>query len=646
MVDIALLENGDRGNRFDPTTKVNTADASGRLILNLGDRAKTLIVDESTQFIQLLNKLVETNSADKYKNLTEEERIESGYGVHVAAGTNGSRGHEAKKISVQMEDGSVDPELRTLVEIALTGGLPGGGEDDINLRIGAFDLNGPDGPFIELFVDGKWSTDLLLIKGAIAEELLSTIDGFGLSNQAPEARDDTFSGRTFLPIEGNVLDDNGNGADIDGDGDPLTVVAGTLVTANGGTVELLADGTLTYTPADGFAGEDSFSYEVEDGNGGRDTATVALNVEGWDDVIQAPQAEVPSVGSVGDSFIVGGTQIAGDGAFRSFSDLVDNRFGDDYLTFGDNGGTTIYGETFSPIDLSFTGSIDFSFGNDTIVGGDGSEAAYGDVSNLPDVLGGPGATVRVHFGNDIINMAEGNDVGYGDQGNLALRFTTPGSITDLFFGNDQVFGDDGDDNIYGDFFLYDDSTIQGRVTLTFGNDLVSGGANDDTVYGDGDTFINNSAPSPDQELTILFGDDIALGGEGSDSVYGDILALFLPPGGTSSVVEFGNDRIIGGTGDDDLYGDVLPAGIFVTDTSIIFGEDTFVFGTADGNDTIFDFQRGLDTIEIQDAALSFALLDIREEAGNTIIDFDGAGNDHSVTVQGVTGMTEDDFIFV
>lgn len=54
--------------------------------------------------------------------------------------------------------------------------------------------------------------------------------------------------------------------DSDADGDPMTA---SLVTppANG-IVQLAADGSFAYTPADSFAGVDQFRYRVEDGRGG------------------------------------------------------------------------------------------------------------------------------------------------------------------------------------------------------------------------------------------------------------------------------------------------------------------------------------------------------------------------------------------
>ena len=45
-----------------------------------------------------------------------------------------------------------------------------------------------------------------------------------------------------------------------------------------GTAAINADGTVTYTPAAGYAGPDSFQYTVTDGNGNTATGTISLTV--------------------------------------------------------------------------------------------------------------------------------------------------------------------------------------------------------------------------------------------------------------------------------------------------------------------------------------------------------------------------------
>ncbi|MGB6041744.1 MAG: cadherin-like domain-containing protein, partial [Pirellulales bacterium] len=64
--------------------------------------------------------------------------------------------------------------------------------------------------------------------------------------------------------------------DFDPDGDILTSTL--KIAPNNGTVTLNADGSFDYTPNTGFVGTDSFTYEVDDGFGNKDTAQVSLVV--------------------------------------------------------------------------------------------------------------------------------------------------------------------------------------------------------------------------------------------------------------------------------------------------------------------------------------------------------------------------------
>jgi parallel beta-helix repeat protein len=66
------------------------------------------------------------------------------------------------------------------------------------------------------------------------------------------------------------------GNDLDVDGDPLTVTSTT--TPGHGSAALHPNGTITYTPAGGFQGTDSFQYTISDGAGGTASATVNVSV--------------------------------------------------------------------------------------------------------------------------------------------------------------------------------------------------------------------------------------------------------------------------------------------------------------------------------------------------------------------------------
>ncbi len=65
--------------------------------------------------------------------------------------------------------------------------------------------------------------------------------------------------------------------DIDVDGDELNPVV-VSKGFHGGAVELNFDGTIAYTPKPDFCGEDWFTYEISDGNGGSCSAQVTVDI--------------------------------------------------------------------------------------------------------------------------------------------------------------------------------------------------------------------------------------------------------------------------------------------------------------------------------------------------------------------------------
>ncbi len=107
-------------------------------------------------------------------------------------------------------------------------------------------------------------------------------------NDAPVATDDTFITVEETPV---VLDLTSNDTDADGDSLSVQSINGTLLTpgiaqqisVTNGTVNISADGVITFTPAPDYNGPVSFDYVVTDGNSGVDTGTVAINVSAVND---------------------------------------------------------------------------------------------------------------------------------------------------------------------------------------------------------------------------------------------------------------------------------------------------------------------------------------------------------------------------
>jgi VCBS repeat-containing protein len=90
-------------------------------------------------------------------------------------------------------------------------------------------------------------------------------------NDAPTAADDAAETDVGTVISIDLLSN-----DNDVDGDVLTISS--IGSAENGSVTNNGDGTVSYAPNAGFAGTDSFTYTVSDGNGGQATATATVAV--------------------------------------------------------------------------------------------------------------------------------------------------------------------------------------------------------------------------------------------------------------------------------------------------------------------------------------------------------------------------------
>ncbi|NIA69919.1 tandem-95 repeat protein [Pelagibius litoralis] len=122
-------------------------------------------------------------------------------------------------------------------------------------------------------------------------------------NDAPEAEDDAFATDEDSSLSDDLFADNGNGADSDAEGDDLTVTAvngnpftpgETIELDSGAELTVNADGSFDYETFGQFgslgageSAEETFIYTIDDGNGGSDTATVTITINGVND---APDA--------------------------------------------------------------------------------------------------------------------------------------------------------------------------------------------------------------------------------------------------------------------------------------------------------------------------------------------------------------------
>jgi hypothetical protein len=102
-----------------------------------------------------------------------------------------------------------------------------------------------------------------------------------LNNHAPVANDDTFAApyRSKSSYTAQVFAVLANDSDADAN---LNVASIKLVSQpnKGGTVTVKSNGTVSYTPKQGYRGIETFSYSVKDNLGAASNiATVTVNVQ-------------------------------------------------------------------------------------------------------------------------------------------------------------------------------------------------------------------------------------------------------------------------------------------------------------------------------------------------------------------------------
>ncbi len=112
-------------------------------------------------------------------------------------------------------------------------------------------------------------------------------------NHAPVASDDEYT--VDQDSIGVALAVRGNDTDPDNDAFTITDVG---TPDQGGNAQNILSGTeIGYTPAAGFCGDEEFTYEINDGNGEIDVATVTIHVVNCDTVTQAPTLVSPATGT-------------------------------------------------------------------------------------------------------------------------------------------------------------------------------------------------------------------------------------------------------------------------------------------------------------------------------------------------------------
>jgi hypothetical protein len=329
------------------------------------------------------------------------------------------------------------------------------------------------------------------------ERKVARPQGSGCDIGAIEATPATAVDDSYMVGTGTLMVNVADGVlsnDTDVEGDTLTVDNPGAASAGNGTVSLAADGSFSYTPDPGFAGNDTFTYRAADGTGLSNVATVTIAVQAGDTVglvdpgtgkwhLRNESGAVTAFfyGNPGDVPFMGdwdGDGVATPGLFRqsdAFAYLRDSNtqgIADIRFFFG------------NPSDIPLAGDFDGD-GEDTLSIYRPSEQRFYIINKLGENEGGLGeADFSFLFGNPGDKPVVGDWDGDGiDEVGLHREstgfFYWRNTLTTGVADGEIFFGDPGDRFVAGDWGIVDgkdtpavfrpsDVTFYFRHTLTQG----------------------------------------------------------------------------------------------------------------------------------------------------------------------------------
>lgn len=252
------------------------------------------------------------------------------------------------------------------------------------------------------------------------------------------------------------------------------------------------------------------------------------------------------------------------------------------------------------------------FGDDYLQSGAGGDLLFGDFGpgnndddpyaiffrpadpglGTEDILSQCNGVLDLRFGDDTLDGGAGNDALYGDMAGLYM-FVYNGVELTLAFGDDHLIGGAGNDYIVGDiydYYIYKPDGFLGDYQFYYlnGDDTLEGGAGDDILIGDtADTFyqiteddiFDDSTPDDPRIYQHIAGHDtfVFAPGSGHDQIVDfqrEIDTLDLTAYGFSSIgdidYEFvGDDLLIDLDGTEDDIASILILGGNIYETDVL-----------------------------------------------------------------------------
>ncbi len=305
-----------------------------------------------------------------------------------------------------------------------------------------------------------------------------------LPNQPPQAVDDFAFTNQGSAVSISVLDN-----DFDPDGEALSIVDFTTLTDNAGTVAQ-SGGSLIYTPAFGFVGQDMFAYTISDPTGNTDTARVSVSVNPINLAPQANDDFASTEPGVPVNILVLANDVDPDG---------------DPLNLIDFPETTLFGGTVEAVGDALAYTPAFGF-----IGQDSFSYTIADAFGVTDV-----ATVNVNVVEPVVDpplstLAIADASAEEGAGKLSFTVTRSGSLDEAVFVSYETVDWSAEAvsglPLTGDFFsdagtlVFNPGEVEKAITI----DLL-----DDELAEDTETFlVRLSDATPDLSNIV---DDMAIG---------------------------------------------------------------------------------------------------------------------------------------
>ena len=460
------------------------------------------------------------------------------------------------------------------------------------------------------------------------------------SNDGPVAVDDTATTSEDASITFTASDLLSNDSDVDGG----TLSISLFDQPDNGTITDNGDGTYTFEPDANWSGDTDFSYTVSDGQGGTDTATVSITVNG---VADAPTLSVSDVTGEENTPIeldISSALTDTDGSETlsiSLSDIPDGAV----LTSGGQtvtvtgGSATLTASQLTDLTITPPEDSDTDF---TLSVTSTSTEANGDtatntgtidvtVDNADDTAEGSNVTATDAIGVEDTAIALDIDVTQLDtDGSESLSISLsdiPDGAT-LMSGGVAITVTNGTAEISEDQLSDltvtppENSNEDFAVTVTATTTEANGGATSTTtatldvsVTGDADApilsaslgdaeFVDGAVEVDGSTQTGGSHEDMIAGGAGGDTLSGGGEEDWIAGGAGDDVIDGGSsdDRLFGGDGDDTVDGgtgnDFLDGGAGDDVLEGGSGNDVFMVGAGQGNDVVHGESGSKDTIVV------------------------------------------------